>query len=165
MLKKRWGIVLLALCLAVMFTGCEVRSGVDDLKENLLDGIDHWMQSLSKFTLTKEKDLQGAKKKGIDDYTGTYEADYREFNGEEALFGGTAWERKNGNCLDVTYELTIESGTAELTWISGNDQYTMASESTEGTKTYTLSAGDNYLVLQGENFTGRLDVTVKDRED
>ncbi len=165
MLKKRWGIVLLALCLAVMFTGCELRSGVDDLKENLLDGIDHWMQSLSKYTLTKEKDLQGAKKKGIDDYTGTYGADYQEFNGEEVLFGGTAWERKKGSRLDVIYTLTIESGTAELLWTSGTDQYTITGESQEGTKTYTLSAGDNYLVLKGENFTGRLDVTVKDGED
>lgn len=165
MLKKRWRIVLMALCLTVVFTGCNFSSGGDDLKEDLLDGFNHWMQSLSKYALTKDKDLQGEKKTGIDDYTGTYGADYQGFNGEEVLFGGTAWERKNGNHLDVTYGLTIESGTAELLWISGTDQYTIASESQEGTKIYTLSAGDNYLVLKGENFTGGLDVTVGDAEE
>lgn len=165
MLKKRWGIVLLAFCLAVVFTGCDFSSGGDNLKEDLLDGFDHWMQSLSKYALTKEKDLQGEKKTGTDDYTGTYAADYRGFNGEEVLFGGTAWERKNGNRLDVTYTLTIESGTAKLTWISGTDAYTITDESGSGTKTYTLSAGDNYLVLKGEDFTGRLDVTVGDAKD
>lgn len=164
MLKKKSAILLLALCLAVVFAGCDLRSGRDRLKEDILDGFDHWMQSLSKYALTKEKDLCGEKGAGIDDYTGTYTADYRAFNGEEVLFGGTAWERKNGNRLDVTYVLTIESGTAELFWISGTDQFPIAGESQEGTKTCTLSAGDNYLVMKGENFTGKLDVTVKDGE-
>lgn len=65
----------------------------------------------------------------------------------------------------MIYTLTIESGAAELLWTSGTDQYTITGESQEGTKTCTLAAGDNYLVLKGENFTGRLDVTAGDPED
>lgn len=165
MLKNRWGMALLALCLTVVLTGCSLSSGRDSLKDNLLDGFDNWLQSVSRHALTKEKDLQGEKKAGIDDYTGTYTADYRKFNGEEVLFGGTTWERKNGNRLQVTYVLTIESGTAQLRWSSGNDEYTIAGETSEDTKEYTLASGDNYLVLTGGDFTGSLEVTVKDVED
>lgn len=163
MLKKRQG-VLLALCLTVIFTGCSLSSGRGSLKENLLESFDHWMQSLSQCVLTKEEDLQGQKEAGIDAYTGSYTASYRKFNGEEVLFGGTSWKRENGNRLEVTYVLTIESGTAQLCWISGNDVYIAGSESAEDTKEYSISSGDNYLVLKGENFTGSLAVTVKDPE-
>ena len=165
MLKKRWALMLLALCLAVAFTGCSLSSSRGSLKDNLMESFDHWMQSLSNCALTREKDLQGEKRRGSDDYSGTYTADYQKFNGEEVLFGATAWERKSGNRLEVTYVLTIERGTAELLWISGTDLYTITSESQKGTKTCTLAAGDNYLVLKGENFTGRLDVTAGDPED
>lgn len=134
------------------------------MKDNLIDGFNSWMQSFSKHALTKEKDLQGEKEKGDDAYTGTYTATYDEFNGKEFIFGGTALERENGNQLKVTYTLTIEEGTAELYWIAGNDEYTIANDSSEDTKEYTISSGDNYIVLKGDGFSGSLKLTVEDAE-
>ena len=123
------------------------------------------MQSYSKHALTKEKDLQGKKEDGVDTYTGTYTATYDGFNGKEFIFGGTSLERDNGNCLQVTYKLSIIEGTAELNWITGNDEYTIVNDSSENTKEYTISPGDNYIVLKGENFSGSLELTVEDAED
>ena len=119
------------------------------------------MQSFSKHALTKEKDLQGEKDKGDDTYTGTYTATYDGFNGKEFIFGGTARERENGNQLKVTYTLTVEEGTAELYWVAGNDEYTIANDSAEDTKEYTISSGDNYIVLKGNDFSGSLKLEVK----
>lgn len=72
---------------------------------------------------------------------------------------------ENGNYLQVTYKLTIEDGTAELNWITGNDEYTIVNNSSEDTKEYTISSGDNYIVLKGEDFTGSLKLAVQDAED
>ena len=73
--------------------------------------------------------------------------------------------RENGNQLSVTYKLTIDEGTAELNWIAGSDEYTITNSTSEDEKEYTISSGDNYLVFKGDNFSGTLEVTVKDVEN
>ena len=165
---KKTKIIVSAL-LIVSILGCLSGCGSDydkgNLKDNLIDGWDRWIQSFSKHALTKDKDLKGEKEEGVDAYTGTYTAAYDGFNGKEFIFGGTALERENGNHLKVTYTLTIEEGTAELYWIAGNDEYTIADDSTEDTKEYTISAGDNYFILKGENFSGSLKLTVEDAKN
>ncbi len=148
--------LMLVLCLTFCVAGCSSNHDKGNLKDNLIDGWNSWMQSFSKHALTKEKDLQGEKEKGDDAYTGSYTATYDGFNGKELIFGGTALERENGNHLKVTYTLTIEKGTAELYWIAGNDEYTIANDSSEDTKEYTISSGDNYIVLKGDDFSGSL---------
>lgn len=153
--------LILVLCLTFCVAGCSSNHDEGSLKDNLIDGWDNWMQSFSKQALTKEKELQGEKDKGDDAYTGTYTATYDEFNGKEFIFGGTALERANGNKLTVTYTLTIDEGTAELYWIAGGDEYTIANDNSEDTKEYTISSGDNYIVLKGEDFSGTLTLTVE----
>lgn len=157
--------LFLVLCLTVSFAGCSSNHDKGSLKDNLIDGWDSWIQSFSKHALTKEKDLQGEKTKGVDEYTGTYTATYDGFNGKEFIFGGTALDRENGNHLQVTYKLTVEDGSAELNWIAGDDEYSVANANSEDTKEYTISSGDNYIVLKGENFSGSLELTVKDAEN
>lgn len=153
--------LILVLCLTFCVAGCSSNHDEGSLKDNLIDGWDNWLQSFSKHALTKEKNLQGEKDKGDDAYTGTYTATYDEFNGKEFIFGGTALERANGNQLTVTYTLTIDEGTAELYWIVGSDEYTIANDNSEDTKEYTISSGDNYIVLKGEDFSGTLTLTVE----
>lgn len=153
--------LILVLCLTFCVAGCSSNHDEGSLKDNLIDGWDNWMQSFSKQALTKEKELQGEKDKGDDAYTGTYTATYDEFNGKEFIFGGTALERGNGNQLTVTYTITIDEGTAELYWIAGGDEYTIANDNSEDTKEYTISSGDNYIVLKGEDFSGTLTLTVE----
>lgn len=164
-MRKIFLSLILVLCLIFCVVGCSSNHNKGNLKDNLIDGWDKWMQSYSKHALTKEKDLQGEKNKGDDEYTGTYAAIYDEFNGKEFIFGGTALERENGNQLRVTYILTIDKGTAELYWIAGNDEYTIVNNSSENKKEYTISSGDNYIVLKGENFSGNLELTVEDVEN
>ncbi len=154
--------LMLVLCLTFCIAGCNSNHDKESLKDNLIDSFNSWMQSFSKHALTKEKDLQGEKEKGDDAYTGTYTAAYDGFNGKEILFGGTALERENGSHLKVTYTLTIEEGTAELYWIAGNDEYTIANASAEDTKAYTISSGDHYIALKGDDFRGSLKLTVEE---
>lgn len=123
------------------------------------------MESFSKHAVTKDKNLQGERENDIDEYTGSYTASYDGFNGEEFIFGGTALERDNGSNLEATYSLTITSGKATLYWLSSGEEHIISEESTDDTYKFTLSSGDNYIVLRGDDFSGNLELTVKDVQE
>ncbi len=153
-----------AVCMILCFAGCGVNHDEGDLKDNLIDGFNNWMQSFSKHAITKTKNLQGERKNGIDQYTGSYTASYDEFNGEEFIFGGTALDRDNGSNLEATYSLTIISGKATLYWLSSGEEHIICEASESDTYKFTLSSGDNYIVLRGDDFNGSLELTVKDAQ-
>lgn len=151
--------VLLAMCLVFGVTGCSNEGG--NFKDNLIDGFNGLLQHFSKYALTDEKDLQGDKDKGEDTYTGSYMADYEDFNGKEYIFGGTALKRDKGSKLTVTYELTVDSGTVRLYWLDKGEEIVIADTSKDGTYSVTLDEGDNYLTLEGDDFCGSLQVVVE----
>ena len=152
---KTIAVALLTVCLVFSMAGCS-----SNIKDNLIDGFNGLLQHFSKYALTDEKDLQGDKTKGEDTYTGSYTAEYDDFSGTEYLFGGTGLERENGNELTVTYELTVESGSAELCWMEGEEKHLIADTSKSDTYSITLSSQDNYIVILGENFHGTADISV-----
>ena len=156
-MKRILTVSLLSLCLILTITGC---SG-DNVKDNVINGFNDMLQHFSKYALTDEKDLQGDKTKGDDTYTGSYVADYEDFNGEEYIFGGTALERDKGSDLTVTYQLTVDSGTVRFYWRDKEEEKIIADASDTGTYSVTLEEGDNYLTLEGDDFCGSLRVTVE----
>ena len=149
--------LLSSLCLILTITGC---SG-DNVKDNVINGFNDMLQHFSKYALTDENDLQGDKTKGDDTYTGSYVADYEDFNGEEYIFGGTALERDKGSDLTVTYQLTVDSGTVRFYWRDKEEEKIIADASDTGTYSVTLEEGDNYLTLEGNDFCGSLQVVVE----
>jgi len=64
--------IVLSLCLILL--GASVLSGCT--KDEFLDQYNNIVQSAGSIALTGNSSLQGTKEKGIDDYTGTYTADY-----------------------------------------------------------------------------------------
>ncbi len=156
-MKRILTVSLLSLCLILTITGC---SG-DNVKDNVINGFNDMLQHFSKYALTDENDLQGDKTKGDDTYTGSYVADYEDFNGEEYIFGGTALERDKGSDLTVTYQLTVDSGTVRFYWRDKEEEKIIADASDTGTYSVTLEEGDNYLTLEGDDFCGSLRVTVE----
>lgn len=155
----------LALCMVLCFAGCSSNNDEGNLKDNLVNGFNNWLESFSKHAVTKDKNLQGERENDIDEYTGSYTASYDGFNGEEFIFGGTALERDNGSNLEATYSLTITSGKATLYWLSSGEEHIICEESTDDTYKFTLGSGDNYIVLRGDDFSGNLELTVKDVQE
>ena len=156
-MKRILTVSLLSLCLIFIVTGC----GGDHVKDNVINGLNDMLLHFSKYALTDENDLQGDKTKGDDTYTGSYVADYEDFNGEEYIFGGTALERDKGSDLTVTYQLTVDSGTVRFYWRDKEEEKIIADASDTGTYSVTLEEGDNYLTLEGDDFCGSLRVTVE----
>ena len=150
--------IVLSLCLILL--GASVLSGCT--KDEVLDQYNNIVQSAGSIALTGNSSLQGTKEKGIDDYTGTYTADYANFSGTEYLFGGTSIKREAGKELSIDCTLEITEGTAKVFWISGSDEAVTLIEAT-GTysDTITLPDGGNYIGIECEDFTGNIELNIE----
>ena len=153
-MKKLLYLMIVSVIGCFMMVGCT--------KDEVLKTYNDTIQIAGSSLITNETSLKGTKEKGIDDYTGTYQADYTKFSGTEYLFGGTSIEREAGKQVTVTCTLKITSGTAKLFWLSGSDEAKTLIE-TDGTytETITLPDGGNYIGIECENFTGSLDLCIK----
>ena len=143
--------IVLSLCLILL--GASVLSGCT--KDEVLDQYNNIVQSAGSIALTGNSSLQGTKEKGIDDYTGSYTANYEDFSDTEYLFGGTSIKREAGKDLSIDCALEVTEGTAKVFWISGADEAVTLIETT-GTysDTITLPDAGNYIGIECENFTG-----------
>ena len=150
--------IVLSLCLILL--GASVLSGCT--KDEVLDQYNNIVQSAGSIALTGNSSLQGTKEKGIDDYIGTYTADYANFSGTEYLFGGTSIKRESGKELSIDCTLEVTEGTAKVFWISGSDEAVTLIETT-GTysDTITLPDGGNYIGIECESFTGSIELNIE----
>ena len=150
----------IVLALTFVLVGSFMLAGCS--KDEILNHYNNIVQSAGSIELTGKSSLQGEKEKGIDDYTGTYTADYANFSGAEYLFGGTSIKREAGKELSIDCTLEITEGTAKVFWISGADEEVTLLETT-GTysDTITLPEGGNYIGIECENFTGSIELNME----
>lgn len=95
--------IVLSLCLILL--GASVLSGCT--KDEFLDQYNNIVQSAGSIALTGNSSLQGTKEKGIDDYTGSYTANYEDFSGTEYLFGGTSIKRENVSAVRRLFSFAV----------------------------------------------------------
>ena len=150
----------IVLALTFVLVGSFMLAGCS--KDEILNHYNNIVQSAGSIELTGKSSLQGEKEKRIDDYTGTYTADYANFSGTEYLFGGTSIKREAGKDLSIDCTLEITEGTAKVFWISGADEAVTLIEAT-GTysDTITLPDGGNYIGIECENFTGNIELNIE----
>ena len=150
----------IVLALAFVLLGSFMLSGCS--KDEILDHYNNIVQSAGAIELTGKLSLEGTKEKGIDDYTGTYTADYEDFSDTEYLFGGTSIKREAGKELSIDCTLEVTEGTAKVFWISGSDKAVTLIETT-GTysDTITLPDGGNYIGIECESFTGSIELNIE----
>lgn len=185
-MRKLISVFLLMLSMTLCLTGCSelgsglirelednkdgIKSELEELKEGLKAEFNDWAGSISKYSITKDKVLAGKREVGDDDYVGSYEAEYHQFNGKEYIFGGTLVDREKGNALKITYSLHIQSGSAALYWLGSPDDHILSGDkevhmitevAVNDVYAFTMTAGDNFIVLKGDNFTGSLSMKVE----
>ena len=110
--------IVLSLCLILL--GASMLSGCT--KDEFLDQYNNIVQSAGSIALTGNSSLQGTKEKGIDDYTGSYTANYEDFSDTEYLFVLSSIKREAGKDLSIDCALEVTEGTAKVFWISGADE-------------------------------------------
>lgn len=138
----------------------KIHEELGELWDSFLEEINDWTEPFATHSITKDRDLIGKRERGADDYVGTYEASYMQFDGKEYIFGGTSLKRKGGGDLCVTYSLTVQSGEAMLYWMDGDNKIAIAEASDKGIYEFTIHAGKNFIVLEGDMFTGTLALNV-----
>lgn len=131
-------------------------------KDEALEHYNNIVEKLGEAQLTSDSKLQGKRVFGEDEYTGTYEAEYHKFSGTEYLFGGTSIEREAGNKIEVSCQLEIMDGKAEVFFLSGSDEPVVLIEATDSfDDTITLPDGGNYIGITGEKFKGTVKLEIK----
>lgn len=146
--------------LAIVIFGCIALSGCT--KDEILTHYNGAIQIAGSEELTSKHNLVGNRKRGADDYTGTYTADYKKSSATEYIFGGTSIDREAGKDITVTCTLTVTDGTAKVFWISGsNDPATLIETSGTYSEDITLPDGGNYFGIECENFTGSVELNIK----
>lgn len=114
---RKWICMLLIGVMVTGLTGCgmikefkenedSIREEIHELWESFVDEVNEWVDYAATHSITGDSALKGERKTGIDDYVGSYEADYDGFSGEEYIFGGTSLKRKYGD----VYQFTIHAG-------------------------------------------------------
>lgn len=147
-------VLLLAMCCLISMTGCS--------KEEIIDHYNQALQVAGDNGLTKDKELQGKRKFGMDSYVGIYEADYDSFSGEEVLFGGTALERDTGNEIQISCDTDITDGTFKLILKTGSDDPQILCDTLQSySDTIELPSASNYIVVEAENFTGSFNLSIQ----
>ena len=137
---------------------------VDDgrLKDRLLEAYGALLDEAGSTVLTPESRLKGRLKKGGDDYTGSYEADYSDFTGTELLFGGTTLEREGGSTLSIRCTLSLENGSAAVFLRSGSDDpVVLLSESGTYTGTVEVNGASTYIGIWGEHADGSVSIEIE----
>jgi len=152
--KKSIFFLMVTCCLVFVLTGCT--------KDEIIENYNKVLQEAGDGSLTKGSELQGERSFGTDNYVGSYSADYDGFTGTETLFGGTALERDDGNEIKVTCSLNISTGTAKVVFKSGTDDPKVLIESTgDYSETIELPSASNYIVVEGDGFTGTIKLEIK----
>lgn len=178
MKRKTFSIILLCGCI-LSLSGCNnIYKALSNGTEKILDSASDVVGNTPKnaaldvmntinevggySVLTSENSLQGERITGIDNYVGTYFAEYKDFSKTEYLFGGTDIERETGNDLSVTCTLKIDNGTAKVFWISGNEKPIILIQA-DGTynETITLPSGGNYIGIECDSFTGSIKLNIE----
>lgn len=134
----------------------------DGPKEAILEALEVLNEAGGETALTNDTFLRGKRTMGTDHYTGTYHADYNKYTGTEVIFGGTTFEREEGNTLDVSCSLKAEEGKAIIFLKSGSsDPVVLLETEDEYTGSVEVGNGSCYIGVWGEDFTGRVEMNIE----
>lgn len=146
--------LFLIMCCLISMTACS--------KDEIVKQYNQALQAVGDNGLTNSNELQGKRNLGADSYVGTYEADYENFSGKETLFGGTALKRDDGNKIKISCKIDTASGTLKLILQTGaDDPEVLCDTENSYSATLELPSASNYIIVEAENFTGSLDLTIE----
>lgn len=150
---KKVGLLLIAICSTlILCSGCS--------KDGFLNIYKSANEKAGDMVLTSKSKLKGKREFGEDHYTGTYEVTYEKFKGEEVIFGGTTIERDNDN---IHVELNVENskGNIKIYMKLKDKEETLAIEDGSYEFDFNVKDGSNYLIINGDNYSGKVNIEIK----
>lgn len=157
-LIKNLALALATVMLLVLAEGCASL----DVRGDAIRAINDTLKAVSSgWTLTRKENLRGERVFGDSCYMGEYSAEYTHFYGKETLFGAASMEEEDAMALTVTYALKIDAGKAKLYWMDRGEERLLCDAAAEQSVTLSLRTGANYLVIEGDDLSGSLQLTVE----
>ena len=104
--------IILVVMLGIILLGIILFSSL--AKEGVINVYNLFLKDVSTNGLTRDNKLEGERKFGIDEYVGTYNANYNNKTKEETIFGGTVLDRENGNTITLKIKVEKQSGNIEI---------------------------------------------------
>lgn len=149
----------------ILITGCTFVSNISNndtmSNDDLVNSYDNFLQDISLNGLTKDNKLEGKRKYGIDEYVGTYKANYNSKTKEETIFGGTTLDRKNGNNVKLKIKVEKQSGNIEIISNEGTESKVLINDTGEIEKTVDVKEKSYYLKVKVTNFTGNVKIVAE----
>lgn len=133
----------------------------DSVKDTLVGAYGSLVDVAGSWALTRARSLRGERARDMDDYTGTYEADYEDFSGTELLFGGTTLDREAGDTVEISCYLTIEEGEAVIFLCSGTDDPVILLSDSGNYSGAIEVGGSIYIGVWSEGVTGSVSIQIK----
>ena len=147
------GLIILG---ASFFTSIFTNSAVS--KDSAMNTYNNFLQDVSSLGITSDNKIQGERTFGIDEYAGTYKANYNNITKEETIFGGTALDRENGNTIKLKIKVYKQNGDIEIINKLGTKNEILISDTGEIEKTIDVKEKSYYLIIKTNNFTGNVDI-------
>lgn len=150
-------IVLIFATLVFLIGGTAVSFNKDDI----ISGFNNTIQNIGDNVLTTDRKLEGDRVFGKDKYTGIYNASYKDFTGEEVIFGGTELDREYGNELNLNINVNKTSGKIKIYMNNGIEQKVLIEDTGEYKNTITIPEGSNYFIVKCTDFNGEINVKIE----
>ena len=144
--------IFLTLITLTLCSGCT--------KDEVLDFYERTSEQFGDLVLTIKSKLKGDRDFGEDHYTGTYEVVYKDFTGEEVVFGGTTIERENED-IHIKLEISESKGDLKIIFKLKEKEEVLAMK--DGTYEYDFNVkdGSNYLIIKGNNYSGKVNIKIE----
>lgn len=150
-------IVLIFATLVFLIGGTAVSFNKDDI----ISGFNNTIQNIGDNVLTTDRKLEGDRVFGKDKYTGIYNASYKDFTGEEVIFGGTELDREYGNELNLNINVNKTSGKIKIYMNNGIEQKVLIEDTGEYKNTITIPEGSNYFIVKCTDLNGEINVKIE----
>lgn len=138
-----------------------IYNGAELSKDVILNTYNDFIQVVSSSGISKDEDLVGKRKFGVDTYVGSYHANYENITKDEVIFGGTSLNRDNGNTIRLKVEVEKDSGNIEVISMIGNDQITLIHDTGEYKENIYVDGKSYYLMIKVKDFTGNIKVIAE----
>ena len=130
-------------------------------KEGVINVYNLFLKNVSTNGLTRNNDLEGKREYGIDEYVGTYKANYNNKSKEETIFGGTVLDRENGNTITLKIKVEKQSGNIEIISNAGTESEILINDTGETEKTVNVKELSYYLKVKVTDFTGNVEIIAE----
>ena len=149
-------IIIGIIAFIIIIVSSIATSDWDFPKDELINTYNTFLQSFDFVGLSKDKDLKGERNFGVDEYVGTYKAEYDNYTGTETVFGGTALHRKNGDHIKLTIKIEKQSGNINVISKLGENELSLISGNGEYEDTIYIDGMSYYLSTNLDNFKGSI---------